>query len=63
MKSKVFFVPASIGEGEKAISEKCVELFKAGGYERLFKPKDFTAVKVHIGEKGNTTHIKPGCMK
>ncbi|MBP8303588.1 MAG: DUF362 domain-containing protein [Phycisphaerae bacterium] len=61
--SKVFFVEASIREGEKALSEKARRLFQAGGFARCFKNRDFTAVKVHVGEEGNTTYIKAPCLK
>ncbi len=63
MASKVYFIKASIKNGHKKISEKARRLFKAGGFARCFKKNDFTAVKVHVGEKGNTTYLKPGCIK
>lgn len=63
MASKVYFIKASIDDGEKVISEKSVKLFKAGRFADCFKENDFTAVKVHIGEAGNTTYIKAPCIK
>jgi len=63
MTSKVHFVKACIDEGERRISEKARKLFKAAGLAKCFAPNDFTAVKIHIGEEGNTTHIKAGCLK
>jgi uncharacterized Fe-S center protein len=63
MTSKVYFIKASIDEGEKAISEKTRMLFKAAGLANCFEQSDFTAVKVHVGEQGNTTHIKAPCLK
>jgi len=74
MASKVFFIRASIPpagetspragkEGQKKISEKARKLFKAGGFANCFKKNDFTAVKVHVGEDGNTTYIKAPCIK
>jgi len=61
MSAKVFFIEASISDGENAISQKARKLFKAGGFASCFKKNDFTAVKIHIGEKGNNTYIKaPG---
>lgn len=61
--AKVFFIQASSGEGEKVLSEKARRLFEAGGFARCFRERDFTAVKVHIGEEGNTTYIKAPCLK
>ena len=46
MSSKVYFIRASVSEGEKVISDKSVKLFRAGGFEKCFEEKDFTAVKV-----------------
>lgn len=63
MKSKVYFIKASIGEGERAISEKARALFRAGGFAKCFQENDFTAVKVHVGEETNNTYIKAPCLK
>jgi len=63
VKSKVFFIKASMEDGEQILSDKARRLFKAGGFGRCFKEHDFTAVKVHIGEEGNTTYIKAPCLK
>ncbi len=63
MSSKVYFIKASIAEGEKAISAKAQKLFKAGAFSRCFAKNDFTAIKVHVGEDGNNTHITAPCIK
>ena len=63
MRPKVYFVEASIEDGESIISQKSVRLFKAGRFADRFKANDFTAVKVHIGEKGNNTYITAPCIK
>jgi len=63
MASKVYLIKASLEEGEQSLSEKARKLFKAGGFGACFRENDFTAVKVHIGEAGNTTYLKAGCLK
>ncbi|MHC4622731.1 MAG: DUF362 domain-containing protein [Planctomycetota bacterium] len=63
MASKVFFIKASVNDGEKLIAKKARKLFKTGGFKQCFKENDFTAVKVHVGEKGNNTYIKAPCIK
>jgi len=63
MASKVYFIKASVDGGEQMVSERARRLFKAGGFARCFKENDFTAVKVHVGEAGNNTHIKAQCIK
>jgi hypothetical protein len=59
----VYFIKASVGEGERTISEKARRLFKAGGFASCFRKNDFTAVKVHVGEEGNTTYLKAPCLQ
>ncbi len=58
MDSKVYFIKASVNDGQQVVSDKAAKLFKAGGFASCFKENDFTAIKVHIGEEGNTTYIK-----
>ncbi len=63
MASKAYFIKASIKDGEKVISEKARKLFRAGGFASCFQENDFTAVKVHVGEKGNNTYLAAPCIK
>jgi uncharacterized Fe-S center protein len=63
MASKVYFIKASVNDGEQTISSKAVKLFKTGGFASCFSENDFTAVKVHVGEDGNNTYIKAACIK
>ncbi len=63
MAAKVYSIKASVREGERALSEKARRLFRAGGFKSCFRKKDFTAVKVHVGEDVNTTYIKAPCLK
>ena len=63
MSSKVYFIEAAIKEGTYTVSQKARRLFKAANFADSFSPNDFTAVKVHVGEKGNTTHLPSGCIK
>ena len=63
MSSTVYFIKATVHDGEHVISEKARRLFKAGRFASRFKENDFTAVKVHVGEDGNNTYIKAPCLK
>ncbi len=63
MASKVYFIKASVSDGEQMISEKAVKLFNAGRFENCFSENDFTAVKIHVGEGANNTYIKAPCIK
>jgi len=63
MSSKVYIIQASVDDGPKKISEKARKLFKAGGFAKCFNENDFTAIKVHVGEDGNTTYVKAPYIK
>ena len=63
MSSKVYIIKASVDEGPKKISEKARRLFKAAGFAGCFNENDFTAIKVHAGEDGNTTYVKAPYIK
>jgi len=63
MGSRVYFIEATLAQGQQQISEKARRLFKEGGFADCFKENDFTAVKVHVGEAGNTTHLPARCLK
>lgn len=63
MNSKVYFIKASVRDGEKVISEKACKLFKAGGFKNCFEENDFTAIKVHVGEGANNTYVKAPYIK
>jgi uncharacterized Fe-S center protein len=63
MESNVYFIKAEVNDGEKVISDKARRLFKEAGFAKCFKENDFTAVKIHVGEAGNTTYIKAPCIK
>ena len=63
MLSKVYFIKAAVADGENAICEKARRLFEAGQFASCFAENDFTAVKVHVGEDTNTTHVKAPYIK
>jgi len=63
MASKVYFIKASVSDGERKLSDKAVKLFRAGKFAKCFSENDFTAVKIHVGEDGNTTYLRADCIK
>ena len=59
----VYFVPL---ENNTSIQEQVAAIHKllnAAGFEEIIQPEDFVAIKLHVGEKSNTTHIKPELIK
>ena len=59
MGSKVYFIKASVKDGEQVVSEKARKLFKAGGFARCFREKDFTGR--NCGNCGLRYHISTIC--
>lgn len=58
MTADVFFTDTTATSREN-LPQKLARLIKKSGIQGLLTPKDITAVKVHFGEKGNTTFIRP----
>ncbi len=58
MPADVFFADMRTKQGLNLL-DKVDRLYERAGFEKLFKPKDLVAVKLHFGEKGNTAYIRP----
>ncbi|MFQ6617105.1 MAG: DUF362 domain-containing protein [Fidelibacterota bacterium] len=63
MKSNVYFVELSSDEPASTINEKLRALFLEAGLNGCVDNHDVVAVKVHFGEKGNETFIKPSMIR
>ncbi|MDH4197412.1 MAG: DUF362 domain-containing protein [Candidatus Aminicenantes bacterium] len=61
-KSRVFFVPARGTEPAEDIARKAKEAYLATGFNEKLEPEDFTALKIHFGEKQNAGYIKPAWL-
>jgi len=56
--SQVYFADMRAKHGNNLL-DKLGRLFDAAGFKDIFGPQDLVAIKVHFGEKGNTTYIRP----
>jgi len=63
MKSRVYFAPLPDGAPQQLQTEALRKVYDACGAESLFSENDFVAIKIHAGEKGNVTHMKPFFIK
>ncbi len=63
MKSKVYFIQMQDGPSVEKQAEAMSKIYDFAGTEQIIKENDFVAIKVHVGEKGNTTHVKPDLIK
>lgn len=59
MGSDVFFVDFKADKEEDALPNKIARLFDAAKLAEVISKKDLTAIKVHFGERGNTTFNPP----
>ena len=59
MKSQVYFIPADARDGADVLSDKARRSYLATGLNDKISEGDFTALKIHFGEAGNTGFIKP----
>ena len=59
MTAKVYFAPYGAEKSSDAMTNKVTELFDKAGFADCFEKDDFTAVKVHFGEVGNTSFVSP----
>ena len=57
--STVYYIEASADEAEEVLGAKVTTLFKKAGLAAIFNPKDLTALKLHVGEPGTKTYVKP----
>lgn len=62
MKSQVYFAAARREDGPDVLADKARAVLRATGFASRLESSDFTALKIHFGEKGNTGHIKPAWL-
>lgn len=63
MSATVYFSPLKDGCTPAQQAAAVAKIFDAAGAGRCIDPGDFVAVKVHVGEKKNTTHLEPAVAK
>lgn len=57
--TKVYYSDLHSHSHNSNIPSKIKRLFDAAGFKNLIKEKDQVAIKLHFGEKGNTTYVHP----
>ncbi|MCH9009959.1 MAG: DUF362 domain-containing protein [Chloroflexi bacterium] len=58
-KSKVYFMDAHSESTETSLVAKMVTVFDAAGLDKMIKPNDVVAIKIHCGEWNNTAYLRP----
>lgn len=59
MPSKVYFLELEDGVPARVQARAIGRIFEAAQVSKLISKKDLVAIKLHVGEKGNTTYLKP----
>ncbi len=59
MTSKVYYMNARSASLETGLVAKLLAVFDAAGFDKLIKPKDVVAIKLHCGEWNNTSYLRP----
>jgi uncharacterized Fe-S center protein len=60
--SQVFLVRAGGSEAPEVLAAKAKRAYLATGFNDRIAEGDFTALKIHFGESGNTGYIKPAWL-
>lgn len=63
MSAKVYFLPVDNGISLQQQIDAMKIIYQAAGADHIFDAQDFVAIKLHVGEKKNTTHIKPELIR
>lgn len=59
MKSTVYYLKTKDNIKPQDLAPQLPGLFDKAGFGNLIKEKDYVAIKLHVGEKGNVKHLDP----
>ena len=62
-KSKVYFTDFRTPYGGASMPQKLQKLMKKAGIESIDFKKQFVAIKMHFGELGNISYLRPNYAK
>jgi len=57
--SKVFYMDAHSTSTETSLVAKMLTVFDAANLDKMIKPNDIVAIKIHCGEWNNTAYLRP----
>ena len=63
MSEKVYYIPLSVDEPKDTIEKKIKKLFKRSNLGKCFERRDVVGIKLHIGEEGVITALRPHFIK
>ncbi|WP_425057854.1 hypothetical protein SCACP_24200 [Sporomusa carbonis] len=63
MPANVYFIPVTDALPPTEQAQAMAKIFEYSGAAQVVGRNDFVAIKVHVGEKKNTTHVRPELVK
>lgn len=63
MPAQVYFLPVADALSPAEQAQRMAAIFEAAGAAQTIGSNDLVAIKVHVGEKKNTTHVKPELVR
>ena len=63
MAARIYFAPVTHKEKLRSVEKKILKAFEAAALQEGISDQDLVAIKLHIGEKSNTTHIPASHVK
>ena len=57
--SKVYYMDAHSESTETSLVAKMLTVFDAAELDKMVKPNDIVAIKIHCGEWNNTAYLRP----
>lgn len=63
MSARVYFVGITDSASAREQSRAMGRLYEAARVDAVLSRRDLVAIKIHVGEKGNNTHVKPEIIK
>ncbi len=61
--SQVYLVPARMDQPAQALERATEALWDAASLGRVLQPRDLTAIKLHVGEPGTPTRLRPALAR
>ena len=62
-KQDIFLFRFNHNDNITHIQKGILRLIESIELEKIFSPEELVAVKVHVGEKGNSSHVNPDHIK
>ena len=63
MTSEVFYLNDRANSMAESLQFKAVKVFRDAGLGEIFSPGDWVGIKIHFGEYGITTNLRPQMIK